>query len=91
MEMYFEEWYGYKYPVRIVPVDENVVGFSPIKVADFKLWNAIEYAYDHEDSERHSEAVDLDNEIFYYCDYGFIASNPSDEEIREYLKNNGAI
>ena len=85
-EKYYEEWYGKKYPVRDVPVDETEVGFSPLKVADYDLWAAIEYAYYHEDAELHSEAVDLDNEIYYYCDSGFIAGDPSDEEIRNYLK-----
>lgn len=90
-EKYFEEWYGKKYPVRVVPVDETVVGFSPIKVADHELWAAIEYAYDHEDCDLHEEAVALDNEIYYYCKSGFIASDPSDEKIIEYLTNDGSL
>ena len=90
-EKYYEEWYGVKFPVRVLPVDEVEVGFSPIKVADTALWAAIECDYNHEDAENHSEAVDLDNEIYYYCDSCFIASDPSDEEIREYLKEQGQI
>ena len=90
-EKYYEEWNGKKYPIRLVPVDEVEVGFSPIAVADYDLWTAIEYAYEHEDSDKHSEAVALDNEIYYYCDSGFIASDPSDNEIRKYLRKNGAI
>ena len=91
MEMYFEEWYGKKFPVRLVPMDESLGVGSPIEVADYELWAAIEYAYEHEDAERHSEAVALDNEICYYCDSGFIASEPTDDEIRKYLRRNGAI
>ena len=90
-EKYFEEWRGTEYVVRVVPVDEVEVGFSPIKVADYELWTAMEYDYEHEDAEYHSEAIDLDNEIYYYCDSGFIASDPSDEEIIEYLRSNGII
>ena len=90
-EKYFEEWNGKKYPVRLVPVDENCGVGSPIAVADYELWSAIKYDCDHEDSKKHSEAVDLDNEIYYYCDSCFIASDPSDEEIREYLKEQGQI
>lgn len=81
MDQYFKEWNGEKYPVRLVPVDEEEVGFSPVAVADYELWKAIEHDYEHKDAERHSEAVAIDNEIYYYCDSGFIAGNPSDEEI----------
>ena len=90
-EKYYEEWDGKKYPVRLVPVDEKCGVGSPIAVADYELWKAIEYACDHEDAENHSESVDLDREIYYYCKSGFIASDPSDEEIREYLKEQGQI
>lgn len=90
-EKYYEEWYGKKYPVRLVPMDERLGVGSPIAVADYDLWTAIEYAYEHEDSDKHSEAVALDNEIYYYCDSGFIASDPSDDEIRKHLRKNGAI
>lgn len=89
MEKYFEEWDGKKFPVRTIvfPIQE---GFdTPINVADVDLWDAIEYACDHEDNILHSEAVDLDREIYHYCDYGFIESDPTDEEIVEYLIKNG--
>ena len=89
MEKYYEEWDGKKFPVRTIvfPIQE---GFdTPINVADVDLWDAIEYACDHENHIRHSEAVDLDREIYYYCDYGFIASDPTDKEIVDYLIKNG--
>ena len=88
---YFEEWYGKKYPVRVVSLKGIIKGFSTIKVADYDLFAAIEYAYDHEDAERHLDANVLDNDIYYYCDSGFIASDPSDEEIIKYLRRNGAL
>ena len=62
MEKYYEEWDGKKFPVRTIvfPIQE---GFdTPINVADVDLWDAIEYACDHENHIRHSEAVDLDRE-----------------------------
>lgn len=90
-EKYFEEWCGTEYVVRVVPVDEVEVGFSPIKVADYELWEAIENAYEHEDAEKHSEAVALDNEIYFYCDSDFIAGDPSDEEIIKHLEESGAL
>ena len=82
MEKYYEEWYGKKFPVRTVvfPIQE---GFdTPINVADLS-------AHEHEGHPKRREAIELDNDIYYYCDYGFIASDPTDEEIIEYLIKNG--
>ena len=66
-------------------MDEVVFGYSPIKVADYELWAAIEDDYENESSARHSEAVGIDNDIYFYCDSGFIASDPTDEQIIEEL------
>ena len=33
------------------------------------------------------DAVDIDSEIFYYCDSGFVASKPSEKKVIEYFKN----
>lgn len=82
MEKYYEEWNGKKYPVRVVSVEE----VFRIRVADYELWEAIDYAYDHDHSKNHKRAVEIDNEIFYYCDSGFIDSDPTDEKIIEHLK-----
>lgn len=85
MKKYFEEWDGKKFPVRTVvfPIQE---GFdTPINVADIDLWDAIEEDYNNGNSEAHA----LDNDIYFYCDYGFIASDPTDEEIVDYLIKNG--
>ncbi len=90
-EKYQEEWNGKKYPVRVVPIDEALGVGSPIKVADYELWAAIEFAYSHACVKNHRRAVEIDNEIYYYCNSGFIDSDPSDEEIIEYLRSNGAI
>ena len=89
MEKYYEEWDGKKFPVRTVvfPIQE---GFdTPINVADISLWDAIENAYDVKYHPNHKEAVGIDDDIYYYCDYGFIASDPTDEEIVDYLIKNG--
>lgn len=89
MEKYFEEWDGKKFPVREVMFEVCYGMETVVKVADLSLRNAIVYAYDHESHVRHSEAVDLDRQIYYYCDYGFIESDPTDEEIVDYLIKNG--
>lgn len=82
MEKYYEEWNAKKYPVRVVSVEEIL----RIKVADYELWAAIGFAYSHACVKNHCRAVEIDNEIFYYCDSGFIDSDPTDEEIIEHLK-----
>ena len=88
MNKYYEEWNGKMFPVREIQLPEELGGFET-KVADIELWFAIEYACDHESHVRHSEAVDLDREIYFYCDYGFIASDPTDKKIVDYLIKNG--
>jgi len=51
-------------------------------IADIELWFAIEEDYENNDST----AVDIDNSIFYYCDSGFVANKPTEEEVIEYLE-----
>jgi len=85
MEKYFEEWDGKKFPVREVMFEVCDGMETVVKVADIDLWDAIEEDYNY----GNSEAIGLDNDIYYYCDYGFIASDPTSEEIVEYLIKNG--
>lgn len=84
MEKYFEEWDGKKFPVREIRLPEELGGYNA-NVADIDLWDAIEEDYNNGNSDAHA----LDNEIYFYCDYGFIASDPTDEEIIEYLIKHG--
>lgn len=50
-------------------------------IADIELWSAIVRDYENDEST----AVDIDNSIYYYCDSGFVASKPTEEEVIEYL------
>ena len=84
MEKYFEEWNGKKFPVRKIQLPEELGGYEA-NVADVDLWNAIEEDFNNGDSEAHA----IDNDLFYYCDSGFIASDPTDEEIIGHLIKNG--
>lgn len=87
MEKYFEEVNGKKFPVRVVPVPEEWGCGSPLHIADYELWCAIEWALKYNsDEEKKNELNALDNEIYYYCDSMFIASDPTDEQIVKYLK-----
>ena len=51
-------------------------------LADIELWFALEEDYENADSM----AVDIDNSIFYYCDNGFVASEPTEEEVIKYFE-----
>lgn len=85
MEKYYEEWHADEYPVRKVELPIELGGFV-VKVATDCLWDAIEYEYNHEYCDLHSDAVALDDNIYFYCEEGFIESDPSDEEIIRYLQ-----
>jgi len=85
MNKYFEEWDGKKFPVREVMFKVCDDTETVVKVADIDLWDAIEEDYNNGNSEAHA----LDNDIYFYCDYGFIANDPTDEKIVEYLIKNG--
>lgn len=80
MEKYYEEWNGEKFPVRYVWLPEELGG-NKAKIADYELWDAICDFCERGDSD----AVDIDNTVYFYCDSGFIASDPTDEDILDYL------
>ena len=86
MTKIIKKWNDKEFPIREV-TDKNG---QTLKVADFELWAAIEDAVNYKSEEKHDEATALDNEIFFYCDSSFIASDPTDEEIINYLKENAA-
>ena len=85
MNKYYEEWNGKKFPVREVMFEVCDGMETMVKVADIDLLCAIEEDFDNGDLEAHA----IDNEIYFYCEYGFIASDPTSEEIVEYLIKNG--
>ena len=89
MEKYYEVVSGERFPVRVVPVPEEWGFGSPINVADDRLAMALEEAgNDETDKQILNDLEKIDNKICFYCNYGFIASDPTDEEIVEYLKKN---
>jgi hypothetical protein len=83
MEKYYEEWDGKMFPVREVMLPEKLGGFVA-NVATSELWDAIEDAYNADDKI----ANNIDDSIYFYCGHGFIESDPTDEEIVEYLIKN---
>lgn len=83
MEKYFEKWNGKKFPVRKVELPEELGGFVA-NVATIELWDAIEAVYNVGGQTAHN----IDDSIYFYCERGFIESDPTDGEIVEYLTKN---
>lgn len=81
----YVEYNGKKFPVRTVNLSSVSSYYTDVDVADYELFAAIESDYD----EGKREAVEIDNSIFFYCDSGFIESDPTDEEIIDYLAKCG--
>lgn len=62
---------------------ENADSTFTYLIADIELWFALEEDYENGDSL----AIGIDNSIFYYCDSGFVASEPTEEEVIKYFEN----
>ena len=88
MQKSFKEWEGRKFPIRKVTLPETLGGYE-VNVADEELWELIKNACDIWFHPKHKEAVAIDESIYYYCQDGFISSDPTDEEIIAYLIENG--
>lgn len=84
MEKYYEEWKGQKFPVRTVTLPDNFFECAGVRVnvTDVDLYHAYEVEYENGDINARA----IDESIYYFCDSGFIASDPSDEEIIRYLQ-----
>ena len=61
---------------------ENTDSSLSYTIADNELWSAIEKDYE----DNNSMAIEIDNLIFYYCDNGFVASEPTEEEVIKYFE-----
>ena len=78
---------GVEYPVIEIArnlIDsewENTDSSLSYTIADNELWSAIEKDYE----DNNPMATEIDNSIFYYCDNGFVASEPTEEEVIKYF------
>ena len=74
---------GNDYPTIEIALSNvsNIESNELVTIADYELWAAIED--DYEDGDK--EAVWIDNKVYFYCDSGFIASNPTESEVIEYM------
>lgn len=84
MKKYYVEWNGKRFPVRTVDLPEKLGGFSA-DVTDIELYHEYEEEFLKGDNR---EVYELDASIYFFCDSGFIASDPTDEEIIDYLLKN---
>lgn len=80
MEKYYEEWNGKKFAVRRIMLPEELGGYEA-NITDVDLYHEYEIEYEHGDRR----ANEIDDSIYFFCDSGFIESDPTDAEIREYL------
>lgn len=80
---------GVEYPVIEIArnlIDrewENADSSFTYLIADIELWFDLEEDYENGDTM----AIGIDNSIFYYCDSGFVASEPTEEEVIKYFEN----
>ena len=74
---------GIDYPTIEISLSKvsDIESDEIVTIADCELWVAIEVDYYNGDKE----AVWLDDKIYFYCDSGFIASNPTESEVIEYM------
>ena len=75
---------GVDYPTVEIALSKvsDIDSEALVTIADYELWAAIEDDYEN----GVKEAVCIDNNVYYYCDSGFIASNPTESEVIEYMK-----
>lgn len=83
MERSFIEYNGVKYPTIEIPLSKvsDIESDEIVTIADYELWAAIED--DYEDGDK--VAVWIENNVYFYCDSGFIASNPTESEVIDYM------
>jgi hypothetical protein len=90
MEKHFIEYMGNQYATRNVDISAWFVGYGIATFADCDLSNAFPEDALTECSDQ--EVNDIDADIYFYCNSGFIESNPTDAEIvLELLKNEWCV
>lgn len=75
---------GVDYPTIEIQLSKvsDIKSDEIVILADYELWAAIED--DYRDGDK--VAVWIENDVYFYCDSGFIASNPTESEVIDYMK-----
>lgn len=83
MERGFITYKGIDYPTIDIELSKisDVDSDEFVTIADCELNAAIEDGYIMGDEE----CTEIDNEIYFYCDSGFVASEPTEKEVVEYF------
>ena len=79
MEKHFIEYMGNRYAARVVDLSDWCEGYGKETIADCDLSDA--FPNDALTECDDQDVNDIDAEVFFYCNSGFIASNPTDAEI----------
>jgi hypothetical protein len=84
MEKSYIEYKGKSYPTIEIALDKvsDIDSSHIVILADTSLWDAIEEDYNN----KINDAIDIDNDVYYYMDYGFINDNVTEKDVIEYMK-----
>ena len=52
-------------------------------ICDIDLWDALRPLVD----DGNDKAYHIDEQVFFYCDNGFVASEPTEQEVIDYFKD----
>lgn len=80
------EFNGYEYP--IIRIEGKKIDFECTTDVEYTIcdidfwWDALERPCMNGDKE----ANEIDSQIFYYCDSGFVASEPTEQQVLDYFK-----
>lgn len=79
------EFGGYEYPIIRIEgkkIDSECTTDAEYTICDIEFWwDALERPC----MEGDAEANEIDSQMYYYCDSGFVASEPTEEEVIEYF------
>ena len=86
MEKFSISYKGSEYSALSISLDKvsDIDSSELVIIADCSLWDAIEV--DYENGIR--DGVMIDNDVYFYCDYGVIDSFKSDLDVINYFENN---
>ncbi len=84
MKKSYIEYKGKSYPTIEIELNKvsDIDSSHIVILADTSLWDAIEEDYNNEVID----AINIDNDVYYYMDYGFINDNVTEKDVIEYMK-----
>jgi len=85
MEKFEVNIHGISFPIREIEIGDffgDGSDYGVVRVADEQMWDEYEEEYDNGDSE----ICALDDSIFFFCESGYLSTDPTDEELLAYLK-----